>query len=66
MRAGHDDEQQELLARIRAMRAEGQSVRKVCTWLNEHAVLTPRGAARWFPNTLHRALHSEAAVDLSA
>lgn len=55
-----DDNQQAMLTRIRAMRAQGVSVRKVCAWLNGHNVKTPRGSATWFPNTLHQLLTSKA------
>jgi site-specific DNA recombinase len=55
-----DDDQQAMLARIRAMRADGQSIRKVCTWLNKNHVKTPRGSNTWFPNTLHQLLTSKA------
>jgi site-specific DNA recombinase len=55
-----DDNQQAMLARIRAMRAEGYSIRKVCAWLNENQVKTPRGFNKWFPNTLHQLLTSKA------
>lgn len=61
-----DDEQQGLLMRIRAMRAEGQSVRRVCAWLNQNAVLTPRGSRVWYPNTLHQVLHSKAALEAAS
>jgi site-specific DNA recombinase len=55
-----DDDQQALLARIREMRDAGSSIRKVCAWLNNNGVKTPRGCSRWFPNTLHQVLSSKA------
>jgi DNA invertase Pin-like site-specific DNA recombinase len=55
-----DAAQQETLARIRRMRDQGQSIRSVCAWLNENGVKTPRGCARWFPNTLQQILTSKA------
>jgi site-specific DNA recombinase len=54
------DEQQAVLTRIRAMRGDGLSIRKVCEWLKVNGIKTPRGCSKWFPNTLHQLLSSKA------
>lgn len=59
-----EDEQYATLRRIRVMRAGGQSLRRIVDWLNENGVKTPRGSPKWFVNTLHQVLTSEAAQEL--
>ncbi len=59
-----DDEQYATLRRIRTMRADGQSLRRIVAWLNENGVKTPRGSSKWFVNTLHQVLTSKAAREL--
>lgn len=61
-----DNEQFETLQKIRSMRADGQSLRRIVAWLNENGVKTPRGSSRWFVNTLHQVLTSKAAQELDA
>lgn len=61
-----NDEQHEVLQRIRAMRAQGHSLRRIVAWLNENGVKTPRGSSKWFVNTLHQVLTSKAARELAA
>lgn len=58
-----DDEQFAILERIRAMRLEGQSLRRIVAILNEQGVKTPRGSSTWFVNTLHQVLNSKAAKE---
>ncbi len=55
-----DVNQQAVLAHIHDMRAAGLSIRKICSWLNENGVKTPRGCTKWHPNTLHQVLTSKA------
>jgi len=59
-------EQYATLQRIRAMRSEGHSLRRIIAWLNENDVRTPRGSSKWFVNTLHQVLTSKAALELDA
>lgn len=61
-----DDEQYAVLQKIREMRPEGQSLRRVAAWLNENGVKTPRGSSKWFVNTLHQVLTSKAALESDA
>lgn len=61
-----DDEQYAVLQKIREMRAEGQSLRRVVAWLNENGVKTPRGSSTWFVNTLHQVLTSKSALENDA
>lgn len=61
-----DSAHHDTLQRIRAMRAEGYSLRRIVAWLNENGVKTPRGSSKWFVNTLHQVLTSKAAQDLDA
>jgi DNA invertase Pin-like site-specific DNA recombinase len=58
-----DDEQQAVLENIRAMRAEGKSLRQIVAWLNCSGIKTPRGSSKWFVNSLHQVLNSKAALD---
>jgi site-specific DNA recombinase len=55
-----DVDQQAVLARIQEMRGTGLSIRKVCAWLNDNGLKTPRGCSKWHPNTLHQVLTSKA------
>ena len=61
-----NDEQHEVFQRIRAMRAQGHSLRRIVAWLNQNGVKTPRGSSKWFLNTLHQILTSKAAREPAA
>jgi len=49
----------EVAARIRGMRAEGQTLQAICDTLNAEGVPTPRGGARWRPTSLRAVLRPE-------
>jgi site-specific DNA recombinase len=58
-----DEEQQAVLESVRAMRANGKSLRQIVAWLNENGIKTPRGSSTWYVNSLHQVLKSKAATD---
>lgn len=60
-----DEASQRVIKRIRSLRCEGQSIRRICASLNESGVPTPRGGIKWFPNTLHQVLNSKASQELT-
>jgi DNA invertase Pin-like site-specific DNA recombinase len=61
-----DNEKYAVLQKIREMRADGQSLRRIVAWLNENGIKTPRGSSKWFVNTLHQVLTSKAALESDA
>jgi DNA invertase Pin-like site-specific DNA recombinase len=47
----------EVVARVRAARAEGKSLRRIASELNADDVPTAHGGARWWPSTVRAILH---------
>lgn len=56
----------EVMARILAARAEGQSFQKIADALNADAVPTSRGGATWYPSSVHAVVVSQDAGKLAA